>query len=89
MGNAMVVITLGTEYDATRASGIKLQLGRIDGVRFVDFNYTNNKLIVRFDPDRASLSELKAIFEQEKKHRTGLFQGRTLKAELKTSPESE
>jgi allophanate hydrolase subunit 1 len=89
MGNATVIIALGPDYDATRAAGIKSRLATKDGVNFVDFNYTNNKLTVKFDPDRASFDELKAIFEQEKKHRAGLFQRRASKAELKTSPRSE
>jgi hypothetical protein len=74
MGSALVVITLGTDYDATRAAGIKARLGKIDGVDFVDFNYTNNKLTVKFNPDRASPSELKALVMREKKHRVGQVQ---------------
>ena len=80
MGSAMMVITLGNDYDATRAASIKARLVRIDGVGFVDFNYINNKLKVNFDPDRVSLSELEAMVMREKKHRTGLFQGRAVEA---------
>jgi len=67
MGSAMMVITLGNDYDATRAVSIKARLARIDGVGFVDFNYTNNKLTVNFDPDQVSLSELEAMVMREKK----------------------
>ncbi len=75
MGSAVVVMTLGPRYDVTRAAGMRARVEKIDGVDFVDFNYTNNKLTVKFNPDRASPSELKAIATREKKHRVGLAQG--------------
>ena len=44
-------------------------MARTDGVDSVEFNYTNNKLTVKFDSDWVSLAELKAIVMREKKHR--------------------
>jgi hypothetical protein len=82
MGSAMVVMTLGTEYDVTRAAGMKALLAKMDGVDFVDFNYTNNKLTVKFNPDRASPFRIKAIAVREKKHRVGLVQRAPVGAEL-------
>ena len=69
MGNATTVISLGSDYDAARAMDLRALIARMEGVDFVDFNYTNNKLTVRFDPDRASLKELKDLVMREKKHR--------------------
>ncbi len=82
MGNAVVVMSLGSEYDVTRAAGMRARVAKIDGVDFVDFNYTNNKLTVKFNPDRASPSELKAMATREKKHRVGLDEGLRVRTEL-------
>ena len=69
MGNATTVISLGSDYDAARAIDLRALIAGMEGVDFVDFNYTNNKLAVRFDPDRASLKELEDLVMREKKHR--------------------
>ena len=68
MGKARMVITLGSDYDTTKAAGLKARIAKIKGVGFVDFNYTNNKATMEFDPDRASSVELEAIVKQENKH---------------------
>jgi hypothetical protein len=39
----------------------------IDGVTDVEFNYTTNKIAVRFDPDRTNLKELTHLVVREKK----------------------
>jgi hypothetical protein len=70
MGIATTVMTLGSDYDASRAMGLRSQIARFNGVDHVDFNYTNNKLTVRFDPDRVSLTNIEALVKREKKHRT-------------------
>jgi hypothetical protein len=82
MGSAVVVMSLGPEYDVTRAARMRARLAKIDGVDFVDFNYTNNKLTVKFNPDRARPSELKAMAAREKTHRVGFAQGPPVRAEL-------
>ena len=69
MGTAMTVTALRDDYDARGAVELKTAIARVDGVESVDFNYTNNKLIVKFDSDRVSLLELKKIItRQEKRH---------------------
>jgi hypothetical protein len=68
MGIATSVMALGNDYDAARAVGLMARIVKIDGVDFVDFNYLTNKVTVRFDPDRASLKELKDIVMRERKH---------------------
>jgi hypothetical protein len=68
MEKAMMVVALGNDYDTTRAAGLKARAAGINGVEFVDFNYTNNRLTVRFDPDRASLTEIKDLVERERKN---------------------
>jgi len=69
MGNGTTVISLGSNYDAARALALEAIIARTDGVDSVEFNYTNNKLTVRFDPDQVSLGEVKAMVTREKKHR--------------------
>jgi hypothetical protein len=76
METATAVIALGSDYDAAGAVTLKATLARVDGIGFVDYNYTNNRLTVRFDPDRMSLSELKGIVKREQK-RQGPPAGRT------------
>jgi len=61
------VISLGSEYDATRAAALKAAIVEIDGVTDVEFNYTTNKIAVRFDPDRTNLKELTHLVVREKK----------------------
>lgn len=68
MGSATMVMALGSDYDAARAVGLKALIARIDGVDFVDFNYTTNKLTVKFDSDRLSLRELESVVMREKQH---------------------
>ena len=68
MGNATAVISLGGDYDAARAAALRTQVARTGGVDSVEFNYTNNRLTVKFDSNRVSLAELKAIVILEKKH---------------------
>lgn len=68
MGSATMVTALGSDYDAARATGLKALVARIDGVDFVDFNYTTNKLTVKFDSDRLSLRELESVVMREKQH---------------------
>jgi len=69
MGNATTVISLGGDYDATRAVALKTRVARTDGVDSVEFNYANNKLTVKFDSDRVGLAELEGIVMRERKHR--------------------
>ena len=69
MGNATTVISLGGDYDATRAVALETRVAGTDGVDSADFNYANNKLTVKFDSDRVSLRELEAIVMRERKHR--------------------
>jgi hypothetical protein len=68
MGSATTVMALGGDYDTTRAVDLRAMIGRIEGVDFADFNYTNNKLTVKFDPDQVNLSELQVIVVRERKH---------------------
>jgi copper chaperone CopZ len=68
MGKARMVITLVSDYDTTRAAGLKARIAKINGVAFVDFNYTNNKVTLEFDPDRVSPRELEVVVMQENKH---------------------
>jgi hypothetical protein len=70
MGRARMVITLGSDYDTTRAAGLKARIAKIKGVTLMDFNYTNNKVILEFDPDRVGPRELEVMVMQESKHRT-------------------
>ena len=69
MGKATTVMTLGAGYDAKRAERLKALVAGIGGVDFVDFNYTNNRITVKFDPDRLSLERLKGIVARESKRR--------------------
>jgi copper chaperone CopZ len=70
MGNGTTVISLGSDYDATRATALEAALTRIEGIESVEFNYTSNKVTVKFDSGRVSLGELKAIVMREKKHQS-------------------
>jgi len=70
MGNGTTVISLGSEYDAARAVALEAALARVDGVDHVEFNYTNNKVTVGFDPDRTNLKEIKDLVTREKKRQT-------------------
>ena len=65
---ATAVMALGVEYDAKRAERLRASVAGIDGVDFADFNYTNNKLAVKFDPDRVNLEKLQGIVARERKH---------------------
>jgi len=69
VGNATTVISLGGDYDATRAAAFETRVARTDGVDSAEFNYANNKLTVKFDSDRVGLAELEAIVMRERKHR--------------------
>jgi allophanate hydrolase subunit 1 len=62
-------MALGGEYDAVRAVGLMARVVKIRGVEFVDFNYTTNRLTVKFDPDRVSLEKLRGIVTREREHR--------------------
>jgi hypothetical protein len=66
MAHATLVMGLGGDYDPTRAAVLYAILSAIGGVEFVEFNYTNNKVTVSFDPERVSLSELTEILSREK-----------------------
>ena len=66
MESGTSVISLGSEYDATRAAALKAAIVGIDGVTDVEFNYTTNKITVRFDPDRTNLKELARLVVLEK-----------------------
>jgi hypothetical protein len=68
MGRARMVITLGSDYDTTRAAGLKARIAKIKGVTFMDFNYINNKVILEFDPDRVGPGELEVMVTQENEH---------------------
>lgn len=67
MESGTTVISLGSEYDATRAAALKGAIAGIDGVASVEFNYTTNKVAVRFDPDRTILKEITDLVAREKK----------------------
>ena len=69
MGNGTTVISLGSDYDAARALALEAAIARIDGVESVEFNYTNNKVTVRFDPDQVNQEELKGLVMRERKRR--------------------
>ena len=69
MATATMVMGLGGDYDSTKAGALYAVLSDLDGVEYVEFNYTNNKVTVSFDPDRVSLKELESIIIQEKNHR--------------------
>jgi copper chaperone CopZ len=68
MGNATVVMSLGGDYDTTRAVLLESAIERIEGVESVVFNYTNNKLTVKFGPDQATLKEIQGLVARERKH---------------------
>ena len=70
MESGMTVISLGCEYDATRAAALEAAVARVDGVGHVELNYTNNKVTVRFDPERTDLNELADLVAREKKRHT-------------------
>ena len=70
MGNGTTVMSLGSEYDAARAAALEAALARVDGVDHVEFNYTNNRVTIAFDPDRTSLKEIEDLVTREKKHHT-------------------
>jgi copper chaperone CopZ len=70
MGNGTTVISLGGEYDAARAVALEAAVARVDGVGHVEFNYTNNKVTVRFDTERTNLNEIKDLVTREKKSYT-------------------
>ena len=61
------MISLGSEYDATRAAALKAAMVEVAGVTDVEFNYTTNKITVRFDPNRTDLKELTRLVVLEKK----------------------
>ena len=69
MGAAMMVKALGSDYDATRATALRTRIARITGVDLVEFNYTNNRVTVRYDPDQLSQKELEDLVTREKRHR--------------------
>jgi hypothetical protein len=69
LGRARMVITLGSDYDTTRAAGFKARMDKIKGVTFMDFDYINNKVILEFNPDRVGPRELEVMVTQESKHR--------------------
>ena len=68
MGDATAVMTLGNDYDVSRAVGLMARIAKINGVQFVDFNYTTNKIIVDFDPGRVGLQKLKEMVTRERAH---------------------
>jgi hypothetical protein len=70
MGTATMVMGLGGDYEVTRAVGLRARIAGIAGVSFVEFNYTTNRLTVRYDPDRLSQKELENMVTREKGHRT-------------------
>jgi copper chaperone CopZ len=70
MGIGTTVISLGGEYDAAMAVALEAAVARVGGVDHVEFNYTNNKVTVRFDPDKANLKEIKELVAREKKRHT-------------------
>ena len=69
MGNGTTVMSLGGEYDAARAVAFEASVERVKGVDHVEFNYTNNKVTVRFNPDRTNLKEIMDLVDREKRHR--------------------
>jgi len=62
-------MTLGVSYDTKRAGRLRALVAAIDGVEFADFNYANNRITAKFDPDRLSPQRLQDIIAQERKHR--------------------
>jgi len=70
MKTATMVKALGSEYDATRAVALRTRIGGMAGVDLVDFNYTNNRVTVRYDPDLLSQKDLEDLVAREKRHRT-------------------
>ena len=70
MGTATMVMGLGGDYEATRAVALRTRIAGIAGVDFVEFNYTTNRVTVRFDPDQLSQKELENMVTREKGHRT-------------------
>jgi len=70
MGTATMVMGLGGDYEVTRAVALRTRVARIAGVNFVEFNYTTNRVTVRYDPDQLSQKELENIVTREKGHRT-------------------
>jgi|SRR5271157_3696348 len=69
MGNATTVMALGSEYDTARAAAMMASIAKMQGVESVDFNYTMNKVTVKFDSDRLSLKVLEGVILGEKRHR--------------------
>jgi allophanate hydrolase subunit 1 len=69
MGEATAVMSLGGDYDASRAVALRTRIARIPGVDLVEFNYTNNKVTVRFNPDQVNPVELKDLVTRDRKHR--------------------
>jgi allophanate hydrolase subunit 1 len=70
MGTATMVMGLGSEYDGTRAVALRTRIARIAGVNFVEFDYTTNRVTVRYDPDQLDQEELEDIVTREKGHFT-------------------
>ena len=70
MGTATMVMGLGGDYEVTRAVRLRTRIAGIAGVNFVEFNYTTNRLTVRYDPDRLNQKELENMVTREKGHRT-------------------
>jgi hypothetical protein len=68
MAEAIAVMSLGGDYDASRALAFRARMARIAGVNLVEFNYTNNRVTVRFDPDQVGPRELGEFVLREKKH---------------------
>jgi len=62
-----IVAALGDGYDTTRALRLESLLRGVDGVNFVGFNYVNDRVTVRFDPDRADPKKLRGIIDEERK----------------------
>jgi len=69
MGEAVAVMSLGDNYDTTRALALRTRIARIAGVNLVEFNYTNNKVTVQYDPNQVSQEELKNLVMRDMKHR--------------------
>ena len=70
MGTATMVMGLGGDYEVTRAVALRTRIAGIAGVNFVEFNYTTNRVTVRYDPGQLSQKELENIVTREKGHRT-------------------
>ena len=70
MGTATMVMGLGGDYEATRAVALRTRIAGIAGVDFVEFNYTTNRVTVRYDPDQLSQKVLENIVTREKGHFT-------------------